>query len=214
MLNEILKKIQDRVRTVYLNGIGTVVRKLRAPQLPSPAGPVLIHIGCGEINDPRFINIDARPFPHVHKVTTSLRLEDFESNTVDLIYSCHVVEHVSFREVAALFSRWRDTLKEGGIVRISVPDFDHIVAMYGAENRNINSILPALMGGQDYPFNFHYAAFNAESLTQLFLDAGFSKVEKWDPKNITMHSFDDWAGRELEIGTKKYPISLNMQAIK
>lgn len=207
-------KIFSRLRSIYLNRFGSIVRKLHSPTLPTGNKPVWVHIGCGEINDSRFVNVDARPFPHVHKVTTSLTLEDFPDESIELIYACHVVEHVSFLKVDDLFRKWLRKLKKGGIARISVPDFDQIVEIYKSESNNIDSILPALMGGQDYPFNFHYAAFNKLSLSKNFQSAGFSKVEEWSPEQNSETKFDDWAGKCLELGAKRYPISLNLQGIK
>ena len=37
------------------------------PKLPvNSDGKVLVHLGCGDVNSPEFINVDARPAPHVH----------------------------------------------------------------------------------------------------------------------------------------------------
>ncbi len=41
--------------------------KHRFPQ--QAEGKTLLHIGCGQVNSPGYINIDARKFPHVHVVT-------------------------------------------------------------------------------------------------------------------------------------------------
>jgi len=71
-------------------------RLLVKPSLPKNSdGKVLVHIGCGQKNSPEFINVDAQPFEHVHIVTDDITsLADFETGTVDLVYMCHVLEHV------------------------------------------------------------------------------------------------------------------------
>ena len=59
------------------------------------AMPVLrIHLGCGPIDDPRFLNVDARAFPHVHYVTKSPLMPALPSGRADMIYACHMFEHV------------------------------------------------------------------------------------------------------------------------
>jgi len=71
-------------------------RRLIRPALPkNKDDKVLIHVGCGKINSPEFINIDARPLPHIHIVTDDITsLPDFRNGTVDLIYMCHILKHV------------------------------------------------------------------------------------------------------------------------
>lgn len=178
-------------------------------------GKTLLHIGCGSINSPGFINIDARKYPHVHVVTKKLtRLPLFPSDVADLIYMCHVLEHVPGAQVGAVLSEMFRLLKPGGTLRLSVPDFDMIVEMYSASGRNLPAISGALMGGQDYKFNFHYVVFNAEYLGNLLRSSGYRDVRMWDPGHCHYHDFEDWASRLYECEGKQYPISLNLEASK
>jgi len=39
-------------------------------------------------------------------------------------------------------------LKKGGILRLSVPDFDKLVAVYNSEKKDIRTIIGPLMGGK------------------------------------------------------------------
>ncbi len=217
IISKTLESIFRRLRSKYLSLFGPIVRKICPPRVPSlnHKNPVLVHLGCGELNDKRFVNIDARPFPHVHYVTKDLSLKEFSPSSVDLIYCCHVLEHISHGAVSSLLADWCGRLKSGGVLRISVPDFDSIIAIYNAKGKKIRPILPALMGGQDYPTNYHYNAFNKNFLTELFGEAGFSSVRVWDPKNAEFHGFDDWAGRELKFEDgSSFPISLNLEGVK
>ena len=187
-------------------------RALHKPHLPkNPDGKILIHLGCGDQNDSRFINIDVIPFTHVHFVHDVTRLPMFQNNVADLIYGSHVLEHVSYKYSLEAVQEWFRVLKPGGVLRISLPDFDKILKIYEAENHSIPMIEGPLMGGQNYPYNFHYGVFNKTFLSDLFKKAGFSEVREWDPKTAQYHTFDDWAGRLLY---SKYPLSLNLEAIK
>jgi predicted SAM-dependent methyltransferase len=56
--------------------------------------PVLINVGCGSKNYPGFINVDAVSAPHVDIVTNNISVLPFDDNHADLIYMCHVLEHV------------------------------------------------------------------------------------------------------------------------
>lgn len=178
-------------------------------------GKRLLHIGCGDIDAPGFINLDARPKPHVHLVTTDLfRLSMIPDDAVDLIYMSHVLEHVSHREMVTTLREMRRILKDGGVLRISVPDFEHVLAIYEANGRDISAIEQPLMGGQDYPFNYHYAVFNDAYLRARALQSGFKETRGWDPRNCEYHDFEDWASMTIPMGGRDFPISLNIEAIK
>lgn len=185
-----------------------------AKSLPRGAnGKVMLHIGCGDVNAEGFINLDARPRPHVHIVTTNLfRLRMIPDGVVDLIYMSHVLEHVSHRDVVATLSEMRRILKKGGVLRISVPDFDKIIDIYEANDHDIAAVEGPLMGGQDYPFNYHCAAFNESHLRKCILRSGFTEAMAWDPKNCEHHDFDDWASSNITWGGREFPISLNIEA--
>jgi len=196
-------------------GFGSFVRAIKSPSFPKNGGnKVFVHIGCGELNDPRYINIDARSMPHVHYVSQSLKLDQFPPDSIDLIYACHVLEHVSHRKLFLTLSNWFGRLKKNGLLRLSVPDFDSIIKIYRDEKENIDAIKFPLMGGQEYSFNFHSAVFNHTYLNQLLQRCGFSMIKTWDPKTALYYNFDDWASRPFVVGNKEYKISLNLEAVK
>jgi len=174
-----------------------------------------LHIGCGEIDAPGFINIDARPYPHVHIVAKSLyRLTMIPDEAADLVYMCHVLEHMSHRTVTGTLREMSRVLKRGGVLRISVPDLDHMIALYRTSGNDVAAIEQPLMGGQDYPLNFHHAVFNRAHLQRLLLASGFDLVRAWDPHRCEFHDFDDWASRTITWNGKEHPISLNVEAVK
>lgn len=175
---------------------------------------VHIHLGCGEINSPEYINVDSRPFPHIHHIHDVCELSIFKNEFADLIYASHTLEHVSMLKLTQVLCEWKRVLKKGGILRIGVPNFDTISNIYKDNNHNIEAIWMPLMGGQEYPNNFHYAVFNNNYLTGLLLKCGFTEVREWDPEFVDNHKFDDWTSAKYEVNGKIYPISLNLEAVK
>ncbi len=211
----IFHRISGKVRHEYLTRLGGVARRLKSPSLPNnPDGKVLIHVGCGELNDTRYINVDARPMPHIHYVSNDLMLNQFSRGSVDLIYACHVLEHVPHRELPGILANWFLRLKPGGILRLSLPDFDRIIEIYVDQGREIETIQPALMGGQEYDFNFHFSVFNSAYLSKLLRECGFREVREWDPCTAPYHSFDDWSKIPFIVNGKEYKISLNIEALR
>jgi len=200
-------KVKSRVRRVE--------RLFRAPILPkNPDGKVLIHLGCGDINSSEFINVDCRPAPHIHYVRDVSDLSIFPDNYADLVYACHVLEHIHHNALKKTLWEWMRILKSDGILRLSVPNLDALVDIYEACGRDIDSIARPLMGGQDYPWNIHYSVFNFKYLSGLLVEVGFRSVRKWDPAQVDYHNFEDWASKLVEWKGKKYRVSLNIEAIK
>jgi len=208
-------KICRKLKYIYTVIFGPLIRSIKVPLFPNnPNGEVFVHIGCGELNDDRFINVDARAMPHVHYVTEYIDLTQFSQNSIDLIYACHIMEHISHRKLAKTLSAWYSHLKPGGVLRISIPDFDKIIEIYNDQQKNVHSIKNALLGGQEYGFNYHFSIFNKEYITNILIECGFSDIREWNPATAKYYSFDDWAGRKYVLNKREYFISLNVEAVK
>ncbi len=205
---ESLRKLRNALRRWYWE------RKARGWPT-TPDGKRLLHIGCGEVDAPHYINLDARPLPHVHIVQKDLTdLRTIPDAALDLVYMCHVLEHVGRMDLLVTVQEAARVLKPGGVLRISVPDFDHIVALYEKAGRDLKVIAPALMGGQDYAYNFHYSAFNEEFLQDLLKRGGFPTVRSWDPASAPHHGFQDWSSGSIPYAHGQHPISLNLEGVK
>jgi predicted SAM-dependent methyltransferase len=209
-------KINLLFRKKILNYYKQFIWHFNKPDFPkNPDGKVLLHIGVGDQNDPRYINIDARYLSHVHIVTKKLhRLTQFKTDSVDLIYICHLLEHIKVFDLSLVLSEMYRILKPGGIIRISVPDFDKIINVFQQCNNDIASIRVLVLGGQDYKFNFHYSIFNENYLKMKLIESGFNNVSFWHPEDAEYYSFDDWAKRKYNVGNAFFEISLNMEAQK
>jgi len=175
-------------------------------------GRLLLHLGCGPIDVPEYTNIDAQPFPHVHYVHDVYPLEMIESNSVDLVYASHVLEHFPLNELPLILKEWRRVLKKGGTLRLGVPNFEVLVQIY-ADTGEISNILGPLMGGQSDRYNFHYSAFDRPYLTELLKNVGFNKITLWDPALVENHDFQDTTSNIWTFLGKDYPISLNIDAV-
>ena len=136
------------------------------------------------------------------------------SNTADLIYMCHILEHVPRNQLSVVLKEMYRILKPNGKLRLSVPDFDYIISIYNDTNHEIECISPPLMGGQDYPANFHFEIFNKSYLEKLLIGNKFKNVAQWNPLEVKYHDFEDWASKTIILNNKEYLISLNLEASK
>ena len=183
--------------------------------LPAAAnGKLNLHLGCGGVNHPEFINIDGYPFPHVHYVQTIDRLPRFATGTVDLIYASHCLEHFRYHETRKVLQEWGRVLKPGGVLRISVPDFDKLVDIFLEHRRDPDVIIEQLMGGQNNKYNFHYTALNKANLSRMLLASGFATVRDWTPGVGPLTTFPDFSVYRKDVEDRSHEISLNIEAVK
>ena len=109
--------------------------------------------------------------------------------SVDLIYVCHMVEHLDQEETSKFFNECRRVLKLGGIVRIVVPNFDKLVDSYnqnhdvdrfihdsclvGKKPKTIIKNLQYLLQGHGW----HHQMFTKNSFDKKIKFHGFSEVK-------------------------------------
>jgi len=186
-------------------------------QLPvyvAPMSPGLkVHLGSGPINIQGWINVDARSYEHVHVVSNGFELREFADEAISEIYLCHVLEHFSFVEVEALLKSLKVKLRKGGVIRISVPSFDKLIEIYKRCGSDITKVQFALMGGQDYQYNFHKSLYNLKSLRQLLEDCGYSNVLEWETLVDFGVDLGDWSNGTFITKQGAMPVSLNLKGI-
>jgi predicted SAM-dependent methyltransferase len=201
--------ILKRLKNSYNN------RNLPEPIFIKNLNPGLkVHIGTGEINLQGWINIDARNFAHVHIVSDDMKLSEFSDNSLDEIYLCHILEHISFQDAEIFLKNLHDKLKKGGTIRIAVPSFDSIIKIYHNTNNDFNVIKFALMGGQDYEYNFHKSMYNYNSLSSVLKNNNFQNITEWKTKEDFGQSIGDWSDSLFKTINGDILISLNIKAVK
>ena len=93
--------------------------------------------------------------PGVDRICDARTLDGFGSGSAELIYACHVLEHVGRREYRAVLRRWFEVLETPGILRLAVTDIGAVFEHY-AEFGDLEALRGLLWGGQTYPENFHF----------------------------------------------------------
>jgi predicted SAM-dependent methyltransferase len=89
----------------------------------------MLHIGCGDIYFPGWVNIDLNSGKA--DLTYDIRNQlPYEENMVDFIYSEHVIEHFNREDGLRLLADFYRILKHNGVVRVATPDLDYIVFKY------------------------------------------------------------------------------------
>lgn len=151
-----------------------------------------LHLGCGPKYLPGYIHIDIQKYPHIDKVLDISDLKDIEDDSIDEIYSCHVLEHFPRHKVVSVLREWRRVLKVGGILRIAVPDFEACNTLYNRTGK-IASIYGLICGGQRNDYDYHYIVFDLSSLTEILEYVGFTHVQRYDAVSFLPSNYDDYS---------------------
>lgn len=132
----------------------------------------------------------------------------FDSNSFDLIYASHVIEHVPWFLQQKLFSELYRVIKPGGALEIWVPDFGKVLEvandyMKTGQNKTdkdgwyrfneekdvltwVNGRIFTYGDGTDNPmsFNWHRCVYTHDFLTKLFNQAGFVDIRTMDNSEV------------------------------
>lgn len=181
------------------------------------SNPIQLHLGCGKRNfgDP-WIHIDGGDHPHLvgHDITKL----DYSDNSVDLIYSSHVIEYFDRDEVVPVLKEWYRVLRPSGRLRLAVPNFTMLACMYCDGEINLSQVLGPLYGKMPMGDStiYHKTTYDRASLTALLESVGFHSVYEYDWKTTTHADYDDHSQAFIPHMDKKNGklISLNLEARK
>jgi len=175
-----------------------------------------LHLGCGKRHLPGqdWLNIDNRADVGADMVMDVTHLDDISAGTVELIYACHVLEHVPRNQTLDVLREWRRVLKPGGLLRLAVPDFRAIARLYRDDKVPLWRLIGPLVGRQDYPENTHYNIFDYDYLAWHLEQAGFHSVTTWTLADWGLDApcwgWDDYSQATIDARG----ISLNVEAIR
>ena len=131
----------------------------------------LVNVGCGMVAHPAWQNFDVEPrLSYVKRLDVRLGLP-LSDGSADAVYSSHVVEHLSDTEAGAFFTDLWRVLAPGGVIRIVVPDLEHICRIYLQQ-------LDALKGGTEKS-DFVYRFALLELFDQSVRDHGGGELLKF-----------------------------------
>ena len=153
---------------------------------------IKINMGCGWRNfGKEWIHIDGGDYSHLD--SKNIFNLEFEKDSVDLIYSSHVVEYFDKKDATKLLKEWHRVLKPGATLRIAVPDFEAMSKLYTSKKVNIDQILGPVYGIMkmgDMSIQ-HKTAYDFKKIKDLLTGLGFKDVEKYDWRKTCHANHDD-----------------------
>lgn len=169
-----------------------------------------LHLGCGRRYLPGWLNVDTRADVGADIVSDILDLAEIRTGEADIIYACHVLEHIPRPRLMDALKEWHRVLKPGGVLRLAVPNFAELARLYLEEAIPLWRIIGPLMGRQDYPQNTHFAVWDWDYLAWMLSEAGFHSVRPWYRPDDFPDGWDDYSRAVIDGA----PISLNVEAIR
>ncbi len=197
------------------------------PDCPSNKKEVRLNIGCGKKLLPEpWINCDIvspeniRVTEQIAKNGCAFKKIDildlkFDDCSVDEIYASHVLDHLSRNEeLDKALSECYRVLKQGGILRVAVSDFEKTVKMY-SEGIDLERLWGAIVGGHKTPYDKHGCAFDFTVLRRYLEKHGFVDVKRYRWQDFLPKGFEDNSAAAIpKYDLDGYLISLNVIAMK
>lgn len=135
---------------------------------------VKLNLGCGKRLLSGYVNIDSNPFEGV--VVMDVRNLQYSDDSIDEILSEFVLEHIPYYEVPETLWEWWRVLKQEGILKLMVPDFEMIAKAYlthTISRQDLHCQLfnsPIINPEKQTP---HFNAFDKPYLKELLEQEGF-----------------------------------------
>lgn len=183
-----------------------------------------LHLGCWNRFIPGFIHIDLCDYDHIDYKRNIGDLSIFKNDSVSLIYSSHNLEYFDSERANIVLKEWNRVLKQNGILRIAVPDFDSLIKVYN-QTKNIKDILGPLYGKMEIITNaekkikktlYHKTAYTFQSLKEILEKNGFKNIKKYKWQETIHKDYDDHSQAYFPHMDKKNGtlVSLNVEAEK
>jgi len=161
--------------------------------------PLKLHLGCGMQHHDGFINIDCKTTPATDLVC-DIRSLPYGNDTIDVIESYHVLEHIpvclhanissdygeKYAALIAVLKEWHRVLKKDGQLVIEMPDLDGVMRAYlAADEAMREQLLIGIYGSYRCGDNvdIHRWGANEERLTYLLEKAGFRYIKAVPPQD-------------------------------
>jgi hypothetical protein len=147
--------------------------------------PVSLHLGCGEVYLPGYVNIDYPPAEHtvqtrdladVHADLTQLAYAD---ESVAEVRLHHVLEHFARATVLRLLVDWYRWLIDGGRLLIETPDFERCCRELFRRRTPYRRelIVRHIFGSHEAPWAFHHDGWYEAKFEHVLTTLGYADLE-------------------------------------
>ena len=142
----------------------------------------LLNLGCGNRYHPEWVNVDFHSTgPGVIAYNLNKGLP-FEDNSFDVVYHSHLLEHFPKSHAVPFLKECYRVLKNGGIIRVVVPDLEQIIRCY------LNLLERSLNGDKEAQKRYEWIML--ELFDQMVRNySGGEMLEYWSRKHIPAEDY-------------------------
>jgi predicted SAM-dependent methyltransferase len=152
-----------------------------------------LQVGAGGNVLPGWLNTDLRPSEQVLSVDVTRPLP-FSSGEFTYVFTEHMIEHIAFEQARRMLLEIYRVLANGGKLRVSTPDFDFFLGMFGdkisSEEKqfmewHVGTYTPNLpihpLSVMNTMFHRwgHQHLYNEQTLSSLLQDCGFDQIVRY-----------------------------------
>lgn len=213
LLDRAYDLFKRNLRIVRLFLMNLLTARRRRDRLRTFSGqPLRLHFGCGPVLMSDWVNLDIDGHPDIFvDLTKGL---PFRDSSASLVFSEHVIEHLSLEEASFCIKELARVLAKDGTVRIATVDLDHIISKYhgdwedqkwvSTDGKDIHT-RAQMLNACFYRWG-HRFIFNEEELRLLLISAGFTTVQRkaWGESDLpTLSNLERRADSKLIIEARK-----------
>lgn len=153
-----------------------------------------LQLGAGPTVLPGWLSTDVAPASFRILYLDATRPFPLDDDTIDYIYSEHMIEHVSWHEGLRMLRECRRVLRPGGAIRVATPDLGVLVDLYNHPDKPVNDRYVAWITERSLPglgarktsfvvnnaFHAwgHQFLYDGELMELALREAGFTDVQR------------------------------------
>lgn len=134
-----------------------------------------LEIGAGGVPHEGYEHNDLNPGPDIEHVGAAHTL-DFPDSTLDEIYGCDVLEHMTYEESAAFLRRSIHWLKPGGMIDLTVPDMERWYVNLVRQDKEKSWVMCNFHGWNRFPGDVHQSFWSPQMLVGGLEAVGYTNI--------------------------------------
>jgi SAM-dependent methyltransferase len=121
----------------------------------------------------------------------------FHNETVDFVYSSHLLEHLFKEDAFQLLKEIYRVLKKGGLFRLCIPDMNYVLNLYqnGKKQEALKYLFPESKA--DY-FSRHRYMYDFETISEILKEVGFKEITKQEYRQGSLPDVEKLDNRPFE----------------
>jgi predicted SAM-dependent methyltransferase len=153
--------------------------------MPATQQPTRLNWGCGTQPEPGWINSDIKSGPGIDISCDILDGLPLEDRSVDYVVSIHALPELPYPSLVPALRELRRVLKQGGVLRLALPDLDRALDAYRRGDRGYFLIpdddatsLGGKLSVQMTWYGYSRSLFTGDYVEELMRKAGFAEVRR------------------------------------